>query len=166
MGVSGSEAVSQTDHSQQSSFKSPMIWWMVYLPNRWAKTCITIKLVMFECVSVTEKMWNFNNRCLSVHCQSELKMLFTGLMWPSSFITYSYKRSHCYKYIYMTLSIMVNTFPIYTVLRSYEGQWTGRFRVFKLWMYSLCAEIQHHYHSTMFPFTACVYIVMYHQWTI
>lgn len=32
---------------KQSSCKSPIIWWMVYLPNSWGETCIKIKRVLF-----------------------------------------------------------------------------------------------------------------------
>lgn len=33
---------------KQSSCKSPIIWWMVYLPNRWGETCIKIKRVVLD----------------------------------------------------------------------------------------------------------------------
>ena len=39
----GRGAVWETDHSNSQAVKSPIIWWMVYLPNRWGETCIEIK---------------------------------------------------------------------------------------------------------------------------
>lgn len=47
---------------KQSSCRSPIIWWMVYLPNRWGKTCIKIKLAALD-VSWSQKTVgrNLNN---------------------------------------------------------------------------------------------------------
>lgn len=43
----GRGAVWETDHSNSQAVKSPIIWWMVYLPNRWGETCIEIKRAGF-----------------------------------------------------------------------------------------------------------------------
>lgn len=43
----GRGAVWETDHSNSQAVKSPIIWWMVYLPNRWGETCIEIERAGF-----------------------------------------------------------------------------------------------------------------------
>lgn len=166
---------------KQSSCKSPIIWWMVYLPNRWGETCIEINWWFFGGFSWPQnrlQIWIIRLCSLS---GSELEMnlsceWFSNAAW----LIYHLGLSCSVAGKKMGLSIMrhhtcvdFNQHKTQGILKDPETVWQSVINsTFKRF---LCTQrkFEPHYGKTiisypLFSFTGgpCFYVLMYHKWTI